>query len=577
MTETERDRDRNLKLEVVKDLQSRPDSWYLSRYSVAFGTDPRIWEYVSGNIHDPDRHNLYEILSVKRFLGQLDSCGWNASRVRHFIRFYQALKFSGLTGRTRYRLTPVQTFHVANIFGLQDEEGRRLIRNVILFVPRKFSKTTFCAGLALYEILFGDNNAQAYVGANSYTQARICFDEIRNSMLDIDPAERHIKVNRETVFFRDGKRNSKASCLTSNAKTKDGLNASLVIMDEYAQSKSSALKSVLTTSMGVRREPLTVTITTASDVLDGPFYGELAGAMKVLRGEMRNRTLFASLFLPDVDDREDDPMTWYKVQPHIGVTVQEDFYRNEWESAQLSAQNMLDFRTKLLNVFAMNEERTWFTRKGAEALVGRFDIDHLGGRKYDCAVAFDLSVHDDLSAVTYTVYSSDTKKFYSHTDYYIPEGTLAAHPNAEQYRMWASQGYLKVCPGEVIDVKLIAGDIMQRSRKVNIIRIAYDAYKAQDLVSILASVGARDQLASFSQTYGSFNLPVESFEMMAYSTPPRIEINDNPINVWCLTNCKIDEDRLENKKPIKITPNRKIDGAISMLMTIGVMISYERK
>ena len=143
--------------------------------------------------------------------------------------------------------------------------------------------------------------------------------------------------------------------------------------------------------------------------------------------------------------------------------------------------------------------------------------------------------------------------------------------------MWASQGYLKVCPGEVIDVKLIAGDIMQRSRKVNIIRIAYDAYKAQDLVSILASVGARDQLASFSQTYGSFNLPVESFEMMAYSTPPRIEINDNPINVWCLTNCKIDEDRLENKKPIKITPNRKIDGAISMLMTIGVMISYERK
>ena len=92
--------------------------------------------------------------------------------------------------------------------------------------------------------------------------------------------------------------------------------ASLVIMDEYAQARNTAgkngadLKNVLTTSMGPRREPLTIIITTASDVVDGPFAHELDGVMAVLRGEAESDTMFASIFMPDVDDAEDSPETW---------------------------------------------------------------------------------------------------------------------------------------------------------------------------------------------------------------------------------------------------------------------------
>ena len=111
---------------------------------------------------------------------------------------------------------------------------------------------------------------------------------------------------------------------------------------------------------------------------------------------------------------------------------------------------------------------------------------------------------------------------------------------------------------------------------MNIIRIGYDAYKAQELVSILSSVGARNVLTPYRQTYGSFNLPVESFELLAYEEPPKITLNNNPINVFCLTNCVIDEDNLGNKKPLKITQYRKIDGAVTLLMTLGLLYSYER-
>lgn len=581
MTEEEKQHLRDLKSDVARRLKFKKIE-LLKHFAYALGeTDPRLEEYVTNVISHTDSHNLYELLAVDRFFQLLSRHQWKAKRVRRFFRFYETIRFSGTAGRTHYKLTPIQCFQFASIFGFADEEGRRLTRTAYIFVPRKFSKTTSAASLAVYDMLFGDSNAQAYVGANSYEQAKICFDEIRHIMQDIDPSERHFRINREKIIFKDRGRDSLIRCLTANAKTQDGLFASLVIMDEYAQARNTAgkngadLKNVLTTSMGPRREPLTVIITTASEVVDGPFAHELEVVKKILRGEEQADTVFASLFMPDVDDREDDPHTWAKVQPHLGITVRPDFYKRQYEDALLSAENMLAFRTKLLNIFTINSEKTWFTYEQAQLLLGDFDIDRVATHP-DTAVAFDLSVHDDFSAVTYMYYSREGKHFYAHTDYYFPEGALKGHPNEQLYRIWHEQGHLQLCKGNRIDVRQIADDIIRRSKLLHIIRIGYDAWKAKDLVNILASAGAAAVLKPYSQTYGSFNLPVESFEMMAYDDPPRITLNKNPINAYCLTNCVIDMDNLENKKPLKVSHYQKIDGTITQLMALGLLSSYER-
>lgn len=581
MTETEKQTLRDLKADAASRLKALCPEFRATYHHVLADTDPRLLLYANEVANNPSRHNLYEVLAVARYLNLADRYKFDKSRVQGFFRFYELLSFNGASGRRHYKLTPVQCFQFASIFGFADSEGRRLTRQAYIFVPRKFSKTTSAASLAVYDMLFGDNNAQAYVGANSYEQAKICFDEIRAIMRAIDPREASFRVNREKISFRSNKRDSFIRCLTANAKTQDGLFASLVIMDEYSQARNTAskngadLKNTLTTSMGPRKEPLTVVITTASEVTDGPFAHELEGVKRILRGETANDRVFASLFMPDVDDAEDSPMTWAKVQPHLGITVQPDFYAEEWRNAQLSAENMMIFRTKLLNVFATNEQKTWISYEKAMELCCGFDIEHMEGTPF-CAVAFDLSVHDDFSAVSYTVYSERSKRFYCHTDYYFPEGALAGHPNERLYRTWHAQGHLRLCHGECIDVRQIAGDIQRRADHLHIIRIGYDAYKSQELVNILASVGARGVLTPFSQTYGSFNLPVESFEMLAYDTPPRITLDANPINAYCLSNCVLDTDRLDNRKPLKISQYRKIDGTVTMLMTLGLMYSYQR-
>ena len=577
MTEEEKKRDRRLKADVTERLFAlRPKLTTRYRYALD-DTDKRIRTYVEEVIDHPDGHNLYEQLGVERFFSMLEKYGWRPKRVRRFIKFYQALRFSDAEGRRRHRMTPVQVFQFANIFGFVNEKGRRLIRTVYFFIPRKFGKTTSVASLAVYDMLFGDNNAQAYVGANSYDQAKICFDEIRAIMIDIDPSERHFTVNREQIFFKDRDRDSFIRCLTANAKTKDGMNASLAIMDEYAQARNTAgkngadLKNVITSSMGVRREPLTVVITTASDVLDGPFVHELDGVKKVLRGEMEVDTMFASLFMLDVDDSDDDPKSWAKVQPHLGITVQEDYYKLEWETAQLSGEKMKDFQTKYLNRFVQNEEKRWMTRKQAESLMappGRHitDVKGLGA----VMGAFDLSVRDDMSAVGYVGYSELDRCFHAHVDYYLPRDAAARHTNHASYELWHEQGYLKYCDGDVMDDLMVLDDIVSMGSRIKITRMGYDKYKALDLVNLLSLRSGKGTIVPYSQTIGSFNLPVEMFEKLAFARPPRIIFDYNPITVWQLTNCVMVEDNLENRKPFKAAPDKKIDGIICMLMCLGL-------
>ena len=556
-------------------------------------TDPRLLEYVGGVAADPEGHNLYEVLAVARFLDLLGRYEWRAGRVRRFVRYYEALKFSGLKGRRQYRLTPVQVFMFASMFGFYRADGRRLVREAIWFVPRKFSKTTSAASLAVAELLWGDANAQAYCGANSYKQALVCFKEIKQIARQLDPGRRLLRMTREHIEWREGNpwgKESFAECLTGGGDTKDGLNASLVIMDEYAQARytnehsvGAELLNVLRSSMGARLEPLTLIITTASRVPDGPFASELDGARAVLRGELADDSLFAMLFQPDVWDEEDlgRPEVWRKCNPHIGVTVQPDYYADFWQRAQRDPEQMLEFRTKLVNVFSSDSVRPWFSPSEARALVEPgWSMERMEGLP-PAMVGIDLSVRDDFSCVTYVIYSRPLRRFYVHTDYFIPEQTLTWHPNRRLYQTWVEGGWLRTCPGAVIDPQVIARSVAERNEQVRVLKIGYDAYKSMDVVNelgaMIASKGGRAGrvLTAYPQTYGSFTSPVETFERAAFSDPRGVVLDSNPIQTYCLVNATLDEDRMRNKKPVKRRQNLKIDSVITTLMCFGLWNQIE--
>ena len=568
MTEEDKDKLRRAKEEVTQRLSAVN----IERYRLS-EVDGRLDAYVREVAGNPEGHNLFEQLAVSKFLDKCDTYGINVTEVLQFFGFYECLYFPGKMGPQQYKLTPVQAFQFANIFAFW-KDGRRVVREVVLFVPRKFSKTTSTASLAIYDLLYGDANAESYTGANSSDQAKKCFDVIRGCMRKLDPKEKRYVINEQAIKSRRKDRSAFAQCLTANARTKDGLNASTVIMDEFSQARDSDLLTVLTTSMGVRENPLTAIITTASDVFEGPFYEMLNGYKSVLLGDYEDDSVFAHIFEPDIDDAEDDEATWYKVHPHLGITVNIEFYRQEYKKAlRDGSEAMLAFRTKLLNIYAENEQRSWISSTLARHISRPINIDGIKGRP-DAMVAIDLSESDDFSAVTMGMYDKNLKSLYFHTDYFFPSGALTNHPNEKMYRVWAEQGHLTLTDGDVIDYRTIVKYVLKLNDHVRILGIGYDPWKSQEVINMLSASGAGKVLTGVKQTYGNFTAPVESFEHGAKTG--HVFINDNPINAYCFGNAVLDADKLENCKPVKRKHTQKIDGVITKLMCLRLFIDYER-
>lgn len=608
---------REYKSRKVEELRSID----LDSYQLTDGDETRLLEYILEVRDNPDARNLYEILGVLRFLTFMRRYVFRWDKVKRFAAFQESLKFDGPKGRQSYRLTPIQYFQFAWIMGFYSwketgpaapgdtlitetrrirdgkvEQLLRLTRRAILFLPRKFSKTTSMSSLAVFDLLAGDDNAQAYTAANSYKQAKICFDEISKVLLPLNPDKRYFKTTRETVKWKQGNGFGKFSfieCLSGGADSKDGLNASLVIFDEYAAAKytkdhseGAELLQVLESSMGTRLEPLTVIITTASRVPDGPFSVELENAMAVLRGEISKDNLFASLFMPDAWDTADsygDPALWHKVNPHIGTTVYESFYRDFWDDAQNDAEKMLEFKSKLLNVFTAASIQAWISADEIRKLQRKFTPIEMVARP-ETMVALDLSVYDDFSAVAFASYIKEVAKFYVFIKFYIPEETLNNHPNARLYQEWVAGGHMEVCPGKIISADMIVTDILNYNGYLKIIKIGYDSYKSQEVINSLRAAIASEGgdpdnvLRAVPQTYGAFTSPVESFEIAVHDAEPRIVFNDNPIIPYCFDNCYLDEDtRTGNRKPLKRKANLKIDGAIVTLMDLWLFNNTERR
>lgn len=163
------------------------------------------------------------------------------------------------------------------------------------------------AQLSIYSILFGDPDGQIYCASNSFNQSQVLFKIIEASIKSLDPKMRSFRRNRQQIYSVLPENDAFISCLSSSPDRLDGLNASLIILDEYSQADTAELRNVLTSSMGSRSNPLTVTITTASTKLESPFVTMLGNYKKILEGEMENDSIAALIFEVEEGDEIDDP------------------------------------------------------------------------------------------------------------------------------------------------------------------------------------------------------------------------------------------------------------------------------
>ena len=583
--------------------------------------DPRLLTYYEG-LTNGNLHNLYEVLGGIKFLRILRTYKFSHKKVRHAIQLYEGrwngdryiegsggLQFSGLKGFTHYQLQPFQVFALAGLLGPHtdvDGDMRRLCTELVLYLTRKSGKTLMSAFIQFYGFFFMDSNFEGYCCANSADQAKLLYKTAQTLIRQMDTREQRIRFTASQTNWKPGQpRQASITALSAGGKTKDGLFAQLCCADEFGSAdftngKSDMLDlvSVVQSSMGPRREPLTVITTTAGYATNGPFRRQLDIMQTALEEELELPTdhseqrpddfRHALLLQPDTWEQADedllltDERIWRKSNPMIGISVQPSFYKAEAYKALQNPDNRKEFITKLVNVYQSGRIQEWIKPDRIRPLQRERRVtDCLYADGWNTFVGLDFSHGDDLFAITYLsvdMKPSDTMRgrFFADMEAWVLEETMKESPNRQLYELWQQQGWLRVCPGEVFDSAYAINALMEKNAAgVNLYMFGYDPAQNKQPINTLKawlqSLGLpadsiSQMVVPVSQSAMTMNPIIGELEQMILATEPWLEFSANPMWPWQFGNAAIEFGRTDLRRIVKGGPiaSAKMDNIMAL-------------
>jgi len=234
-----------------------------------------------------------------------------------------------------------------------------------------------------------------------------------------------------------------------------------------------------------------ILISTAYESLNNPMVQEVEVAEKVIRGLLKDDSLFALLYRPDYPKEwmtSDDELL--KANPLAAeVTDNIEFLKKNRDAAIEIPDKRKNFLTKHMNIFVNGDE--------VEAFIGQDDleaceVDEVDWTGRDVYVGFDLSASDDNTGVSMSSYDFQTGKFIAKSWAFYPKGKEAEKSRVEKlnYEAMTEKGYAIPSGGQIIDYVQIEDFIMSLEDKyqVNILAVGYDKWNAAPTVSRLSAL-----------------------------------------------------------------------------------------
>lgn len=487
-----------------------------------------------------------------------------------------------MRGTPRFKLELWQKALVEATFGFVDDQNLRQYREVFLFIGRKNAKSILGAAMALYLLLAdGEDGPEIYTAATDRSQAKVVW-EYAISMINHDASLK--KYLRPKVNLIECKENGgKFVPLSKNSGSLDGLNVSGMFLDELHAIKDRNMYDVLKGGTYARSQPLTVIMSTGGYYeQDSLFDTKYSEYMSIIDGYSTGRYVDESTLpiIYELDSKEEvvDPSNWIKANPNLGVSKNPEQLEREFNRATLDEKTMRDLLVKQFN-FRENARDTFFNLEDVENKE-TFNLDDLSGMYFFGGV--DLSETTDLTCATAAFPVNDPEtdepKLMVHQMYWIPEDTLQEHIEKDKvpYDVWIRNGWVRTCPGNVIDQKEVVNwfQELQAEHNVYAYKIGYDAYNAQYLTKDLEENFGHALCEKVNQNFKG--LSSQMYLSKAWFKKRKIVYNYNPVLLWCLLNTEAVTDTQGNVKPYKNRNLRKrIDGYSSLLDAFCVYLDHK--
>ena len=156
-------------------------------------------------------------------------------------------------------------------------------RKILLLIARKNTKSETCSGLALTEMITGNDGSDIVCSSNDDNQANILYEAINTMRLMIDPEQKDTWKNQQ--YIKCSFNGSKVFKLSDRTRNKEGRNIDFAIVDEVHEMKDNVILKSIEQSQSLKPNPKLIMITTEVFVNGGFLDEELIKARKILNGE----------------------------------------------------------------------------------------------------------------------------------------------------------------------------------------------------------------------------------------------------------------------------------------------------
>jgi len=465
---------------------------------------------------------------------------------------------------------------IANLFGWKHKKtGLRRYREAFIEVARKNGKTPLAAGIITY-LLFEDNEpgAEIYGAASEYKQASLVFSWVwgyRNQEESLYEQSKVFKGQSKSLEIGEpGTLNYGIyRVISSDSFSAHGFNTHGAVIDELHTQPNRELVDALLTSIGARRQPLIVYITTSDFEREGSICNEKEDYAKKIRdkkSDINDPSFLPVIYEASIDDDWMNPEVWKKANPNLGVSVSREYLERECRRAQETPTYENTFKRLHLNIRTQQDVR-WMPMKAWDACDLAFKEEELAGLA--CYAGLDMSSSRDISAFVSVFCKSG--KVYVIPRFWIPKENAIKRERTDKvpYLTWVNQGLIKMTEGNVVDFDVVRADINEFGKRFNIKEIGIDRWNTTQITTQLAGDGF--ETVPFGQGFASMSAPSKELERLVLGGGLRH--GGHPILRWMASVVAVELDAADNIKPSKKKSTERIDGIVGLIMAIGRMIA----
>lgn len=457
-----------------------------------------------------------------------------------------------------------QKAFISALFGIVDDKGDRQFREVILEIGRKNGKTILAAAICAYHVyLDGEYGARVYMAAPKLAQADLCYTAFYQMVKKEPLLDKRAKKRRTDIYIEES--NSSISPLAFSEKRADGLNISLGILDEVAAWHGASGKKfyeVLKSSMGARRQPLLLSISTAGYENEGAFDELIKRGTRVLLGDSKEKRLLPILYQIDDEDKWNDINELKKANPNLGVSVSVDYLLEEIAVAEGSLSKKTEFIIKYANRKQSSEQAWLSTKVINDAVCDPIKPEDF----YDCYAVggIDLSQTTDLTSACVVIEKNDIEYVISH--FWLPADKLEEAITRDDipYREMIEQGFMSLSGEGFVDYNDVFMWFIRfvQEYKIMPLVVGYDRYSSQYLVQQMKNDGG----FLMDDVYQGWNMTPAINKLEGELKERKIKIGNNALLRVHLLDTALQRDRMtKGVKIVKLNTFSHIDGTAALL------------